>query len=121
MIQHQTPHHNCGQPLRDPKMKIARKMKIQGHANAKKALRDYHGWNDPLDAPFAAVLDALEIAKGNNRAAASESLRNAGIPGIRYLDGGSRADGAGTSNFVVFPGEESALTILERNGKPVRK
>ena len=48
-------------------------------------------------------------------------LRQAGIPGIRYLDGGSRADGAGTSNFVVFPGEESALTILERNGKPVRK
>ena len=48
-------------------------------------------------------------------------LRQVGIPGIRYLDGGSRADGAGTSNFVVFPGEESALTILERNGKPVRK
>ena len=51
---------------------------------------------------------------------AAEQLRSLGIPGIRYLDGGSRADGAGTSNFVVFPGEESALTILERNGKPVR-
>jgi len=53
-------------------------------------------------------------------AKASQLLHKQGIPGIRYLDGGSRADGAGTSNFVVFPGEESALTILERNGKPVR-
>jgi len=32
----------------------------------------------------------------------SEALRQAGIPGIRYLDQGSRAGGAGTSNFVVF-------------------
>ena len=64
------------------------------------------------------------LMTGNNskgQAAASTKLRELGIPGIRYLDGGSRADGAGTSNFVVFPGEESALTILERNGKPVRK
>lgn len=32
----------------------------------------------------------------------SEKLRALGIPGIRYLDGGSRAGGKGTSNFVVF-------------------
>ena len=51
---------------------------------------------------------------------ASNLVKKAGIPGIRYLDGGSRADGLGTSNFVVFPGEESALTILERNGRPLR-
>jgi hypothetical protein len=103
---------------------------------------------------------------------ASKTLREAGIPGIRYLDGGSRAttggevlgtfqkDGKwfskirvanrggvgfqdpttmittsmpfkseaealswakskvnqGTSNYVVFPGEEHLLKILERNG-----
>jgi len=29
-------------------------------------------------------------------------LKEVGIPGIRYLDQGSRAGGAGTSNFVVF-------------------
>jgi len=34
--------------------------------------------------------------------AASKMLQEAGIPGIRYLDQGSRAGGAGTSNFVVF-------------------
>jgi hypothetical protein len=33
-----------------------------------------------------------------------------GIPGIRYLDGGSRSAGQGSSNFVVFD--------LERNGVP---
>ena len=41
-------------------------------------------------------------------------FRNAGIPGIRYLDGGSRGAGTGTSNFVVFDPE--LIRILERNG-----
>lgn len=45
---------------------------------------------------------------------ASASLRQAGIPGVRYLDGGSRGVGAGTSNYVVFPGNENLLTILGR-------
>lgn len=59
-------------------------------------------------------------AKENYRALASDYLRNQGIPGIRYLDGGSRGAGAGSSNFVVFPGNESLLNILERNGQPIR-
>lgn len=45
-------------------------------------------------------------------------LREAGIPGLRYLDQGSRAAGQGTSNYVVF--DDSLLTILERNGIPIR-
>ncbi len=44
----------------------------------------------------------------------SELLREQGIPGIRYLDGGSRGTGAGTSNFVVFPGNEQLVKILSR-------
>jgi hypothetical protein len=51
--------------------------------------------------------------------AAAISMRQQGIPGIRYLDGGSRSDGAGTSNFVVFPGNEGVLKIMERNGQPL--
>jgi hypothetical protein len=50
---------------------------------------------------------------------AADLFRQAGIPGIRYLDGGSRGTGSGTSNFVVFPGNENLLTILERNGQPM--
>jgi urease alpha subunit len=50
----------------------------------------------------------------------ADDMRKAGIPGIRYLDGGSRGAGQGTYNYVVFPGEENLLTILERNGVPLR-
>jgi hypothetical protein len=46
---------------------------------------------------------------------ASERLRQAGIMGIKYLDAGSRGQGgSGTRNFVVFPGEEKKVRILER-------
>jgi len=50
-----------------------------------------------------------------NQAEASAALKAAGIPGLRYLDAGSRGkDGTGTRNFVVFPGEEKKVKILER-------
>lgn len=51
---------------------------------------------------------------------ATAALKRMGIPGIRYLDGGSRGTGQGSSNFVVFPGNENRLKILERNGKPLK-
>lgn len=66
------------------------------------------------------ALSALEQQIGD-RAKTAQFLREVGIPGVRYLDGGSRAAKTGTSNFVVFPGEESAVTILERNGVPLLK
>jgi hypothetical protein len=49
----------------------------------------------------------------------STEFSKAGIPGIRYLDGGSRGAGAGSSNYVIFPGNEGLLNILERNGQTV--
>lgn len=52
--------------------------------------------------------------------AAADLLRQAGIPGIRYLDGGSRGAGTGSSNYVVFPGNENLLSILQRNGQAVK-
>jgi hypothetical protein len=48
---------------------------------------------------------------------ASQYLASLGIPGIRYLDGGSRGAGEGTSNYVIF--DESLVKILEENEKPV--
>jgi hypothetical protein len=97
--------------------------------------------------------------KGSTDVITSSILKDAGIPGIRYLDQGSRgsyraqttykgkpygdvvsfatqkqlddyvaektAEGFGvnklpqSSNFVVFPGEESKLRIMEVNGRPV--
>lgn len=67
-----------------------------------------------LVAKFGGGENASTIA---GQAKASELLKNAGIPGVRYLDAGSRGAEGGTSNFVVFPGNEHMMTILERNGQ----
>ncbi len=53
-------------------------------------------------------------ASGSQSAKATELLNSLGVPGIRYLDGGSRGAGEGTRNFVTFPGNEGLLKILER-------
>lgn len=100
------------------------------------------------------IISRLAVTQGS-QAAASEYLRSLGIPGIKYLDAGSRGNfqvqnkykgqnygeavsfkteqqakdyaaeqvakgfeadiQSGTRNFVVFPGEEQHLNILERN------
>jgi hypothetical protein len=58
----------------------------------------------------------LLVAMNAKRAAGANAMREAGIPGVKYLDEQSRNAG-GTRNFVVFPGEEKSMTILERNGQ----
>jgi hypothetical protein len=77
-------------------------------------------WDKPLNQQPETVRNALESAYpgsldkygdktlqsmfpyGGVNKAVAENLRAAGIPGIKYLDGGSRTGGKGTSNFVVF-------------------
>jgi len=44
-------------------------------------------------------------------------LQEAGYKGIRYLDEGSRSEGKGTSNFVVF--DPTDVKILEKNSQKV--
>lgn len=44
----------------------------------------------------------------------SARLRDAGIPGIRYLDGNSRSAGDGSRNYVVF--DDSLIEILRKYG-----
>ena len=67
----------------------------------------------PRNPSGADILGKLENQYG--RKGASDYLRGLGIPGIRYLDAGSRGPGgSGTRNFVVFPGEEKKVRILER-------
>lgn len=48
----------------------------------------------------------------------AEGLRQEGIPGIKYLDQASRDAKQGTRNFVVFPGEEQNIKMLDINGEP---
>lgn len=49
--------------------------------------------------------------------AASEALEKAGVHGIRYLDRGSRPDGEGSRNLVVF--NDKHVTITHKDGTPV--
>ena len=78
---------------------------------------------DPVKSQLTgkALLDQLSmIANKRNEPgfrSAETALRQAGIPGIKYLDEGSRDAGQGTRNFVTFPGEEKKMTILERNSQ----
>jgi hypothetical protein len=65
---------------------------------------------DPLGSDLArSGLDAEDFA---------EHMRALGVPGISYLDRGSRGTGVGTRNFVLFPGEEQNIKMLDINGEP---
>ena len=44
----------------------------------------------------------------------SKELRDAGIPGIKYLDAGSRGAGEGTRNYVVF--DDKLISIIRKYG-----
>lgn len=46
----------------------------------------------------------------------SKALLERGVPGIRYLDQGSRSAGEGTRNYVMFPGTEDRIRILRKYG-----
>jgi len=67
------------------------------------------------DVDGAGALEMLERLYG--REGASEALREAGIPGIKYLDQESRPLGEGTRNIVLF--DDSLATILKVNSEPV--
>ncbi len=62
------------------------------------------------------------IAKGNNAGTsmpavmqrATDDLRSMGVPGIKYLDQGSRAAGQGSRNYVVF--DDKLIEILRKYG-----
>jgi hypothetical protein len=51
---------------------------------------------------------------GQTKEAKSNALRDSGIPGIKYLDQGSRAGGEGTRNYVVFDADK--IEILKKYG-----
>lgn len=55
---------------------------------------------------------------GDAQKAAAELLADVGIVGNRYLDGGSRADGKGTYNYVLWDQATiDKVALLERNGE----
>ena len=53
-----------------------------------------------------------ELDTGGGKIA--ERLREAGIPGLKYLDGGSRGAGEGTRNYVIW--DDKLIEILKKYG-----
>ena len=79
------------------------------HSNSS---RKWFATEDPTGEMIYRNMDRGEIP-------AHESLQRMGIPGIKYIETGDNGVGKGSSNYVVFPGNEDMLTILERNNQPL--
>lgn len=63
------------------------------------------------------VYKSLSDVSGGDQNA-SAYLASIGIPGLRYLDGNSRADGTGTYNYVIWDQKVlDRIALLERNGE----
>jgi len=71
-----------------------------------------------LDGDEFTVETYAQFGKTYGQQAASEYLNSLGIPGIKYLDGMSRAAGQGSRNFVSFTPDH--IEMLERNGIPMK-
>ena len=59
---------------------------------------------------------AYEVGAGyaGGPEAFTQKMRDAGIPGIKYLDAGSRSAGDGSRNYVVF--DDATIKILKKYG-----
>jgi hypothetical protein len=70
----------------------------------------------PMDSTGAQFYESSKLVPGDYRdkVAAAEKLKQAGIPGIKYLDAGSRGAGDGTRNYVVF--DENLISIVRKYG-----
>lgn len=62
--------------------------------------------------PIPLLINGVETNGVPARAGLNEIFMQNGIPGIKYLDQGSRQAGKGTSNYVLF--DENLAKILER-------
>jgi hypothetical protein len=71
-----------------------------------------------LDEDKISAIDLARSRYGDDYES-SQILKELGIPGIRYLDQGSRGAGDGTYNFVVF--DQDIPKIVSRNGVSLRE
>lgn len=118
---------NLDRPLKDqppPVQRLVRdKLKSEGYLRPKddgprqlnSAWRSFvidRGSMSAGDSGSTALWKALEADKDSP--AASAMLQDAGVPGIRYLDGASRIRGRGTSNYVIF--DPKLVEIVRKYG-----
>ena len=84
-----------------------------GENGAMPEVGQYFAKNPRLPTNGAAIEDTLKMM-GHTSASAAQALNEAGIPGIRYWDQGSRGSGEGTGNSVVF--DPATMNIIRRYG-----
>lgn len=91
----------------------------QQPAPVQEALRKF-GIDGKTDPTGGAIYESSKIVPGDHadKVAAAAALKDAGIVGVRYLDGGSRADGDGTRNYVVF--DDNLIDIVAKDGVPLK-
>jgi len=72
------------------------------------------GGKIPQSATGSRLYDVLTQRLGASKPEATQALAEAGIPGIKYLDQGSRTAGEGSRNYVVF--DDNLIDILRKYG-----
>jgi len=80
----------------------------------------YHPKSEDFDPTERGQWTYMRLANEMTQKNASNKLAELGVPGIKYLDEGSRPLGEGTKNFVIFPGNEHLLNIKDINGQPIQ-
>jgi len=104
--------------IRDALKPVTNKLDREIKQNGGKP-RDYTGWEiyQHLNETWADRLDRRGVSYEEmpSSKAVALKLQRLGVPGVKFLDQGSRGVGQGTRNFVVFPGEEQHLNILSRD------
>ena len=96
-------------PLSQQSEKVRNAVVPMLHENERMASPDYVLGKDAI-----LSMQANEWPRFKDRSEVSPQLREAGIPGIRYLDGNSRGVGEGSSNYVVF--DDNLIEILKKYG-----
>jgi hypothetical protein len=83
----------------------------------RKTLEDWAYSNNQRGMPLPdgqSIVQALGGIEGASARQLSRTMNTAGIPGIKYLDQGSRTAGQGTNNYVVF--DDKLIDILKKYG-----
>jgi hypothetical protein len=75
-------------------------------------LKGRGNWRSVVGNKEDPTIGEMQAAINFNSPAEIERLQAAGVPGIRYLDQGSRGKGEGTRNFVVF--DDKLISILSK-------
>lgn len=91
--------------------------RTRNHARNDAQIRQLFGKEPPPREPLPSADDLALRMWGNEIGPGNESaIREAGVPGIRYLDGASRSNGDGMRNYTVF--DDSLIDIMRKYANP---